>query len=491
LGAGRARIVRQLLTENAVLALLGTAVGVAIAFPAVELVVRAGPSALQDRVQLDARVLAVTSLVSVVTILVFGLFPALAAARTNLLSSLREGGRGGGPRGGRAWNLLMAGEMALTVVLLMTATVLTRSLVQVLSVDPGFDPSNVLAAETPFPAGAYAHQAGLAAAQSTVLEAVRNVPGVRAAGLINHLPLSGIAFNGSFEREDGLEVDGSVDYRVASAEYFEAMRVPLLQGRAFSSEDDASTGDVAVVSRSMAERYWPGESAVGRRIRNLANDSFIYPDRWITIVGVVGDVRHRSLTQEPRPTVYVHHVQRPARAALSVLVIRAEDGATPSVAELRARIQQAEPRLPVSFATMDARVAGETSDLRFPLLVMSAFALVALGLAALGVYGVVSYAVARRTREMGIRIALGAGSGRVLRGIVGGSLRTALVGAALGVLGALAAGRLLAGMLFEVRPSDPVSMIAAVAVLIVVALAASLVPALRATRVDPLSTMRM
>jgi predicted permease len=491
LGAGRGRIVRQLLTENAVLAVLGTAAGVAIAFPALELVLRAGPPALQERVQLDLRVLAVTSLVSVATILVFGLFPALVGARTNLLSSLREGGRGGGPRAGRAWDMLMAGEMALTVLLLASSAVLTRSLVEVLSVDPGFDPSDVLTAEAPFPAGAYVDQAALAAAQSSVLEAVRSVPGVRAAGLVNHLPLSGIAFNGSFEREDGLEVDGSVDYRVASGEYFDAMEIPLLQGRVFGSEDDAAAGDVAVVSRSMAERYWPDESAVGQRIRNLANDSFIYPDRWITIVGVVGDVRHRSLTQEPRPTVYVHHVQRPARAALAVLVIRAAEGATPSVAELRARIQQVEPRLPVTFAAMDARVADATSDLRFPLLVMSAFAFVALGLAALGVYGVVSYAVARRTREMGIRIALGAASGSVLRGIVGGSLRTALLGAALGTLGALAAGRLLAGMLFEVRPSDPLSLIAAVAVLIVVAAGASFGPALRATRVDPLSTMRM
>jgi putative ABC transport system permease protein len=488
LGAGQGRIVRQLVTENAVLALLGTALGVALAFPATELIVRAGPPALSDRVELDLRVLIVTSAVSAATILLFGLFPALVGARGNLVSRLREGGRGGGARGGRAWNALVAGEVALTVVLLAASAVLVRSFARVLAVDPGFEPSGVLTADLPFPA--YEAGAGLAQAQSAVLDAVASVPGVREAALVNHLPLSGIAFNGDFEREDGREVDGSVDYRVASADYFDVMRIPVLQGRAFAAQDDMTTEDAAVVSRSMAERHWPGESPVGRRIRNLANDSWIYPDRWITIVGVVGDVRHRALTQEPRPTVYVHNLQRPARAASSVLVIRAQDGAVLSPADLRARIQSVEPRMPLDFTDMETRVSASTTTMRFPLLVITAFALAALALAAAGVYGVVSYAVARRTREMGIRIALGAGSGRVLQDVVGSSLRTVVIGAVLGWAGALLAGRLLAGMVFEVRPADPLSVAGAVALLIAVATIASLVPALRATRVDPLTTMR-
>jgi predicted permease len=490
LGAGRSRIVRQLVTENAVLALLGTAAGVALAIPALELVLRVGPAALQERVGLDVRVLAITSAISAGVILLFGLLPALAGARSDLATALRAAGRGADKRTRFHWDLLIVGEVALTLVLLAGTGVLSRSFARVLAVDPGFEPRDVWTAELPFPSGAYVDDASIAASHSAILEAVRSVPGVRDAGLVNHLPLGGLAYNGDFEREDGLPVESSVDYRIASTEYFGAMGIPLVEGRLFEVGDDARVEDVAVVSRSLAERHWPGQSPVGRRIRNLANDSWIYPDRWITIVGVVGDVRHRALTQDARPTVYVHNLQRPARASSPVLVVRMERGATTPVSELRARIQAVEPRVPVTFSAMEARLAASLVDRRFTMLVMGAFALATLTLAAVGIYGVVSYAVAQRTREMGIRIALGASTGRVLRGVVSSSLRNVLLGAVVGSVGALAGGRLLAGMLYEVAPADPVSLLGAAAVLIAVAAAASLIPARRATRIDPVSTMK-
>jgi putative ABC transport system permease protein len=490
LGASRGRLVRQLLTESGLLALLGTTAGVALALPAVRLVVSAGPPALRDRVDVHGGVLLLTSAVSIGAILLFGLLPAVVGARSDLASMLRAAGRGGTRRRGAHWNLLVAGEVALTMTLLAGAGVLTRSFGEVVAVDPGFDAKGVLTVDLPFPTGAYTEDASMARSQDAIVDAVLQLPGVAEAGLINHLPLGGLAYNGSFEREDGVEVDGSVDYRIASAGYFSAMRIPVLEGRAFASSDDARTEDVAVITRSMAERFWPGESALGRRIRNLANDSWIYQDRWITIVGVVGDVRHRALTAPARPTVYVHNQQRPARATSPVLVIRPQARGVLSAADVRARIQQVEPRLPVEVQSMDARLAGSVVDRRFMVLVMGAFALATLLLAGVGIYGVVSYAVAQRTREMGVRIALGAGTGRVLRGVVASSLRSVVVGAALGVGGALVMGRFLSGLLFGVGAADPLSLAAASALLLSVATLAAVIPARRATRVDPVSTMR-
>ena len=492
LGASRTRLVRHLLTESLLLAAAGAVAGALVARPLLSALVRMGPPQLVDRVTLDLRVLAVTFMAGTFTVLVFSLFPALSATRTGPAGALRSGGRGGSERGRGAWDLLVGFEVALALVLLAGSAVLIRSFAGILSVETGFDTERTLSVELSLPSSRYADDEALAVGFAAILDNVRGTPGVEAAGLVNHVPLGGLAFNGGFQREAGDPgpEQASVDYRVVTPGYFEAMGIPILEGRGLLPEDGASGRDVAVLSRSAAERFWPDDSPVGRRIRNLSNDSWIYPDRWITIVGVVGDVRHRSLTAPPSPAVYVHAMQRPARASSPTLVARVRGRPADAVPALREAIRAVDTAIPTTFVPMAQRVSESVTDRRFVLVVLGSFSLVALLLAAVGIYGVVSWAVAHRTREVGIRLALGADVREVLTMVMGASLRTVLLGAALGGVGALALSRLLAGMVYEVAPTDPLSFGAAGLVLVGVGVVASLIPGLRATRVDAVRAMR-
>jgi putative ABC transport system permease protein len=310
-------------------------------------------------------------------------------------------------------------------------------------------------------------------------------------GLIQHLPLGGMSHNGSFEVEGrGESGDVYPGYRVASSDYFPVMGIPLRRGRLFGPEDHAGVGDVAVINLALAERMWPGEDPIGKRIRNLANDSWKYPDRWITIVGVVGDVRHGGLLEAAAPEIYVHYLQRPNRAQNAVVTLRTSVPPASLVGTARTRIRALDSNVPAEFSTMSARVVESVADRRFSMLVLSVFAAVALVLAAVGIYGVVSYSVARRTREIGIRLALGARPAAVRALVQKGTMMVVLVGAGFGILAALLLTRVMASLLYGVSPVDPVTFGAVTLVLAAVAWMASYIPARRTTRIDPLITMQ-
>jgi putative ABC transport system permease protein len=496
LGASRQRLIRQLLTESLVLSLLGVAVGLATGALLLRALVALGPAALAATggIGLDGRVLGFALLTALATTLLFGLAPALRTSRGGPAGTLRSGAHGnaGGRRGG-PWGALVGVEVALAILLLVGSGLLLRSFREVLGVDTGFDAARVLTVDISLPASRYAEDPEKAAFFQRLLGELERVAGVEAAGLIQHLPLGGISHAGSFEvegRGSTHELGVYPGYRVASAGYFEAMRIPLLRGRLFGPGDHAGAGDVAVINRALAERVWPGEDPIGRRVRNFANDSWIYPDRWVTVVGVVGDVRHGGLLEESVPEVYVHYLQRPDRAQSSVVTLGTRVPPASVADAVRARLHALDPDVPVELATMSARMVESVADRRFTMLVLGAFALVALLLAAVGIYGVVSYAVARSTREIGIRLALGAQPGSV-RGLVQRrAMRMTLGGVAAGVAAALLLSRVLQGLLYGVSPTDPATFTAVVATLVGVAWLASYIPARRVARIDPMITMR-
>ena len=494
LGASRSRLVRQLFTESLVLALMGAAVGVAFAVLALRALLALGPASLAraGSVVVDGRTLGFTLLVSVGTALVFGLVPALRTAEGDAGASLRTGARGNSGGGGaRMWSALVGGEVALVILLLVGSGLLLRSFQQVLAVDAGINPEQVLTAEVSLPDSKYDGDAKIAGFYQQLLPELEQIPGVERAGLIQHLPFGGMSHNGSFEIE-GRGDSGEVypGYRVAGGDYFAAMGIPLRGGRVFGPEDGAGMDHVAVINQALAEKVWPGENPIGKRIRNLANDSWIYPDRWLTVVGVVGDVRHDGLLAAPDPEIYVHYAQRPNRAQNAVVVLRTNVPPATLAATARARVGALDPDVPVEFVTMSARVTESVGDRRFTLLVLGAFGVVALVLAAVGIFEVASYAVARRTREIGIRLALGATPSAVRSLVQGNAMKSVLVGAVVGLGAALLLTRVMRSLLFGISATDPISFGAAIALLAAVAWIASYLPARRSTRVDPMITMR-
>ena len=496
LGASRRRLIRQLLTESLVLSLLGAAVGLAVAALVLQGLVAVGPPGLgvAGGTGLDVRVLGFAIVAALGTAVLFGLVPALRTSQGRPGEGLRAGTRGnsGGSRS-RVWSVLVGTEVALAIVLLVGSGLFLRSFSEVLGVDTGFDPEQVLTVDVSLPTARYSDDGRKAAFYQRLLAELQGIPGVEEAGLIQHLPLGGMDHSGTFEvegRGDTHERQIYPGYRVASDGYFGAMGISLLRGRLFSPADHGATADVAVVNQTLAKQLWPSEDPLGKRVRNLANDSWIYPDRWVTIVGVVGDVRHGGLLEEAAPEIYVHYLQRPNRAQSSVITLRTSVPPSSVVGTARAAIRALDPEVPAEFATMSARVVESVADRRFTMLVLGGFALTALLLAAVGIYGVVSYSVARRTREIGIRLALGAEPQSVRRLVQRNAMRMILAGAAAGVLGAVVLSRVLQGMLYGVSSTDPSTFVAVVLLLVVVAWLASYLPARRTTRVDPMITMR-
>ena len=493
LGAGRGRLVRQLFTESLLLAGLGAAAGLAAGTLVVRLLARLGPEAAGARLAtapaLDARAVVFAVLVSVAAALLFGLFPAFRLTEGEVGRSLVTRGVAQGARV-RSWNVLVAGEVALAVLLLVGAGLLMRSFARVLRVEPGFDGRGVLTVALSLPQAKYPGDTAVAAAYAALLPELRALPGVGEVGVVNRLPLTGGGLNG------GLEIDGRgkgyATYRAASGGYFRALGIPLRRGRLLDDAlDRAGAPDAAVVSQSFADRYLGGEDPVGRRIRNLANDSFHYGTaRWLTIVGVVGDVRDRSVTADVEPTVYVAAAQRPFRARDAVLTIRGAGDAPPPAAAVRALLRERYASVPAELATMDAVLSGALAARRFTMAVLGLFAATALVLAAVGIYGVVSYRVAQRTQEIGIRIALGAAPRQVRRVVVRDAMAVVGVGLAAGAIGALLMTRLLSSLLYGVSATDPATFAAVPLLLLAAAWAASDLPARRATRVDPAAALR-
>jgi len=502
LGAGRVRLMRQLFVESAALGILGGTAGLLLAAWLVR-IFRTVNVALprQGDVQIDGPVLAFTLVLAVATPLLFGLLPSMQASRTDLRDALAEGGRSSAPARARVRAALVAGEVAVALVLLVGSALLIRSFANVLAVDPGFDPTGVVTAEMAVPLEKYTEPAQAAQFYAGLLERVRAVPSVTAAAAASQLPLGKFDPDGALQFEghpdEGGTPDGIYDgfkysagYKVVTPAYFEALGMRVRKGRVLQETDAAGQPPVAVVSESFVKRFLPRTDPIGVRFKYSGMDPV---NPVFTIVGVVGDVHYASLTHVADPQVFVPMAQAPFRARYTASVVaRAADPrqAAAIAGALRETLRRYDPDVPVDISSLDAMVAGSIADRRLLLTLVGAFAALALILAATGIYSVLSQAVAQRTSEIGIRMALGADAAKVVRLMLRSAMTSVLAGAAIGIAGAVLSMRLLSSFLFDVRPLDPAAFALASAVLVVVALIAAYVPARRATRVDPLRALR-
>ena len=494
LGAGRARIVRQLLTESVLLALAGGAVGLLFALWGTGIIGSLGAQVtpLLAGVAVDYRVLAFTLLISILAGVFFGLAPALQVSKPDLNESLKEGGRAGGAgeRGERLRSALIVSEMALALVLLACAGLLIKSVVRLRAVDPGFKPERLLTADISLPESRYPDNASQAAFFERLAARLETQPGVEAAGFTSVLPF-GDNFDGRAlavedqPRPRGQEI--SVDLYIETPDYLRAMQIPLVEGRAIDEHDTADTTPVALVNETMARGLWPGESAIGRRVKFPGSEK--HPQPWRTVVGVVRDVKQYGLDRDDKMQLYLPEQQYPT-SGMTVVMRTSSDPAGMTNA-LRGAVREADKDLAVfDVATMDELLASSMALRRFSMMLLGVFACVAVLLAGVGIYGVISYSVTQRTREIGIRIALGAQRTDVLLLVVRRGLLLACAGIALGTGGGLVVTRVMSGLLFGVGAKDPFTFAAVAALLACVALVACLVPARRATKVDPMVALR-
>jgi predicted permease len=491
LGAGRGRVIRQLLTESLMLSTAGGTVGLLFAMWGVALISSFVPADVPrfHETGLDPLVLGFTTAASVLTGVVFGLAPALQASRVDLNETLKEGGRGTSEGGkGRLRSALVVAEVAVSLVLLVGAGLLIKSFVRLRSTDPGLDPRGVLTASISLPPTRYAENEQTVAFYVRALERVAALPGVEAAGAIQPLPLSDSSMSTSFwvdgQPDPGPGACPSSAARVITPGYLRAMGIPLVRGRAFTEQDDANAPKVLLVNEALARKHFPGEDPVGRRLSiglNGINGE---------VVGVVGDVRHRRLNTTPGPEYYVPFRQVPFDTMS--LAVRTTSGDPAALASsVRAAVQEIDGELPVyGLRTMESLVSESVARERFSTTLLVAFAALAMVLAAVGVFSVMSFIVAQRRHEIGIRVALGAQRADVLRLVVRGGLGLTLAGVGVGLVAALALTRLMSSQLYEVSASDPLVYGGIALLLTCVALLACLVPALRATKVDPMEALR-
>ena len=511
LGAGRGRLVRQLLTESLLLSVAGGALGLLLASwggdVAAALVPRL-PRLAETGIALDGRALAFTILISALTGILFGLAPALQASSANLTESLAEGGRGGsaGRRAGRARNALVVSELALAALLLAGAGLLVRSFVRLQRVDPGVRYGQLLTISLSLPESRSLDDAYLRSFFEQVIERVEALPGVEAAGVSSHRPLGG----GGMSRHFGIEGSApprsladvpTISARQESARSLQALGVPVVKGRLFGEQDDESSLRVAVVNQTLARRFFRSENPIGKQILLEAPEAVLAPSqlppggRWArwTVVGIVGDVRYGGLSEPPEAVAYVSYRQRTKVMpwAPSYLIVRSRGEVSALVPSIRREVAAVDADEAVGgVMSLDELMRASLGPARVNAAVMGVFATAALLLAVLGVYGVLSYSVKQRRREIGIRMALGARGVDVVRLVVGQGLRLAALGVTLGVAAALALGRGMAGLLFGVEPADPVTLAAVAGVLAVTAVGASYLPARRAARVDPATVLR-
>jgi putative ABC transport system permease protein len=492
LGATRTRVVRQLSTEGLLLAALGALAGGALAAAMLRVLIALAPAAALPRIgeiRLDGRAIALALTAGVIAAMLSSVLPALRTSRLSIGSELVTRGDVGG-RGG-IWSVLVGTEVALALLLLLGAGLLAKSFSKVLGIDPGFRSEGVLTAQIALPESAYPDNASVAAFYQALVPQLSAIRGVQYVGITHDIPLSGRTMQGALEIEGRGPQSGYATYDVANSGYFKALGIQLKRGRLFDESDRAGASDATIVSEAFAERYWPGQNPIGKRVRDFANDNGWYPDRWATVVGVVGNVQSKSMTETAVPITYVNPVQRPARARDAFLTIRSTLPPAVLAADVRARLKQLSgDRIPAEFETMDSRVSKSVAGRRFSTTVLGFFAGIALILAAIGIYSVVSYQVVQRTREMGIRMALGAQSGQVLRLVIRGSMRVVAVGLLVGMLAAPALTRVLQSLLFGVSAADVSTFVGVLLLFIAVALIASLIPAHRATRVDPVLALR-
>jgi putative ABC transport system permease protein len=489
IGAGRARLVRQLLTESMVLAAIGGIVGIALAFGALRLLLAALPADTPRlaEVGLDLRVLGLAGLTTLVCGLLFGAVPALRLTGSASRQALREGRGSGGPRRQRLSSTLVVGQLALGVVLVIGAGLLIRSFWELQRVEPGFATEQLLAARITPPAATHGARERQLELHRAVLERAAALPGVVRVAATSQLPFDRASGAAAFFI-DGVTDDPNVlpelEHRSVTPGYTAALGIPLLRGRTLLASDNADAPPVALVDEAAARRFWPGEDPVGRCIR--------YPWRGagcITVVGVVGSVRNNDLAAAPEGAVYVPLEQRPVGSI--TLVLRTQGDPLALARPLRAAVHEVEPTVPVSDVRTVGRMVAESMDRsRLTALLLGLFAGLALLLGAIGVYGVVSYSVQQRSREMGVRLALGAHRGDLFRLVLRQAGTLALLGGALGVAAALLATRALHSLLFQVTTMDPLVFLLVPLLLGGVAMLAAWVPARRATRVDPMEALR-
>jgi putative ABC transport system permease protein len=487
LGAGRTRLFRQLLTESALLALLGGALGLLVGNWGLALLVTvAPPGVLPGSVALDGRVTAFALALTAATGLCFGLVPAVQASRPDLDGVLKEAGRGGsGAAGHRFRDALVVAEVTLSLVLLVGAGLLLRSALALQHADLGFRPDHLLTAEFRLPPAKYPEPRAIAAFLRQALERIRAVPGIESAALVRAVPFSGNGGSTTYEVEGQPEPakgrEPVTQLNIVSPGYFRTMGIPWLRGRDFDEHDTADVPPVAVVNDTMARQLWPGIDPVGRRLR-------LRDAGWVTIVGVAGDVRHSGPSEPPQPQVYTTHEQD-ARIFACVVARTAGDPMA-MAAPMRAALWSVDKDQPVwKVRALEELVTGSRGTARAMSLLVGVFAAVAVVLAGVGLYGVMAYAVSQRTREIGIRMALGAASGRVMRLVVGRALALTTVAIVLGAVGAAALARLLGTLLFGVGPADPLTFLAAAAALATVGALAAYLPARRAAGIDPMRAL--
>jgi putative ABC transport system permease protein len=491
LGANRRELIKQLLSENMILGLLGGCAGVLLALWGIDVfrpLADIGIPRLAE-VHVDWRMFVFGVSLSLLTGLLTGLLPALTASRLDLNEALKEAGRSlAGSRHNRIRGTLAVAEIGLAIVLLVAAGLLIRSFDRLLRVDPGFQSANLLTLQLRLPQSRY-RDPGIAEFETQLLDRIGKLPGVVSAAAVNSLPITGFQGTTLF-RIEGQPAPQSISQspmggqRVISSAYFRTMGIPLRSGREFTEYDNARSAPVAIVSQSIVDRFFSGENPAGKRIQ-LDNAQ----GPWLTIVGVVGDVHSSGLLAGPAPEFYVPYTQD-AWSVMAV-VIRTRSHPEALVSAVRDQVWSIDHDLPVAhIATMESNLAESLAGRRFQLIVLGAFACVALILALVGIYGVISYSVIHRAHEIAIRMALGARTGEVLRSVLLQGFTLACAGIGAGLIAALAVTRWMAGLLFQIRPADPLTLAAVSAAVLVTALLACYLPARRATRIDPVEALR-
>ena len=495
LGASRFRVIRQLLTESMLLSLVGGTGGLLLALWGVDLLTASIPSEMAagipgwTRISLDLWVLVFTLVISILTGILFGLVPALQVSKSDLNETLKEGGRTatGGSGRQRFRGLLVVTEVALALVLLVGAGLMMKSFLRLLEVRPGFDPQNVLTMELVLPRFQYSENKKITAFFTELLRRIGSQPGVEAVGAINYLPMSGsggtttLIFEGRPAPPPGQYPE--VNARIASPGYFHALRIPVLKGRDFTDRDTEEKPRVVIINETMARLYYPNEDPIGKRVRNSDGTN---PAE---IVGVVGDVKHWGLDDNPEAFIYVSHAQVANRGM--TLVVRTASDPGNMIAMVRREVSALDKDQPIfNIKTMEERISASSAMRRLPMFLLGIFAVVAMTLAAVGIYGVIAYSVTRRTHEIGVRMALGAQRSDILKLVVRQGMTLVLIGITLGLITSFAVTRVMQKMLFEVSPSDPTTFAGISMLLVAVALIACFIPARRATKVDPMIALR-
>ncbi len=494
LGATRLRVVRQLLTEGMLLGLAGGVLGSLLAILVLRQLVIFSPAnvSIPENIGIDWKVLAFTLLLSLFTSFVFGLAPALQASKLDLNETLKEGGRGntGGSKTNRLRSLLVITEVALAVVLLIASGLMIKSFLRLQSVNPGFNPENLITLEMQLPETKYPDRERQAIFQQQVVQRVAQIPGVQSVGTVDNLPFSGNELNAGWGIE-GQPPLSAADrprgfLRHVSTSYFEAMGIPLRKGRTFADSDNGNAPGVAVINETAARKFWPNEEPLGKRFKRGRTDS---QNPWVTVVGVVAPVSHTSLQVASQPEVYLPFQQN--TGVNLTLVARTKSDPKAFAGAVRREVSALDKDLPVSnIKFMDEIIGKSVAQPRVYALLLGIFAALALVLAAIGIYGVISYSVTQRVNEIGIRLALGARPVDVLKLVVKQGMILALIGVVLGLIVSFASTRVLASQLYGVTATDPLTYIGITLLLMLVALIACTIPAVRATKVDPMIAVR-